>query len=291
MTVKRVASERRLIVNADDFGQSVGINEGVVRAHEHGILTSASIMATGEAFEDAIERCRALPSLRIGLHLCLVEQTPLLARDVIPSLVGEGGRLHRNYASFSRRYFVGMINRDEVQMELEAQIQRVRSYNVSIVHFDSHQHIHLLPGVWDVVTGLAKKHQVDAIRYPNERFHPYMARDPRSIPRLLQMLALRAMCNAVKKTDLISADHFAGFFFGGRMNATNLLTTLHHLPQTGASELMCHPGCDENASRGDDKYDRVAEVEALCNPDIKRELEEQSWQLATYADLRDSSSM
>src|SRR6266849_6501592 len=114
----------RVIVNADDFGLTARVNQGVLEAHTRGILTSASIMAVGQAFEHAARLARATPALDVGVHLTLVEERPLLPRYQIPSLVGPEGRFPRHADRFVLRYFAGRINLLEVRQELAEQCRR-----------------------------------------------------------------------------------------------------------------------------------------------------------------------
>ena len=145
----------QLIVHADDFGLSEKVNEGILQAHRLGILTSASVMANGAAFEHAIEMWRSLPSLDLGIHLTLVEEQPVLDPAMVPSLVNETGQFYRHATIFAKRYFMGKIRLGEVRRELAAQINKVMSRGVTISHLDSHQHVHMLPQVLRVTLELA----------------------------------------------------------------------------------------------------------------------------------------
>ena len=105
---------RKLIVNADDFGLSESVNEGIIEAHLNGIVTSASIMANGRAFNQAIKLCHDNPSLDIGVHLLLVEERPVLAPEKVPSLVSSEGRFHKTSKDFARKYLARRLNLDEI---------------------------------------------------------------------------------------------------------------------------------------------------------------------------------
>ena len=153
----------KLIVNADDLGLCESVNEGIVQAHQSGIVTSASIMANGRAFDHAIRLCQLVPSLDLGIHLTLVEEKPLREASTIPSLVGAGGKLHPHATTFMKKYVSGAIRVREVWSELEAQIQKVVSRGISVSHLDSHQHLHALPHIRRVSIELAKKYNIPAI--------------------------------------------------------------------------------------------------------------------------------
>jgi hopanoid biosynthesis associated protein HpnK len=276
----------RLIVHADDFGQSELINEGVLLAHRNGILTSASIMPTGAAFEHAMRQCQANPSLDLGIHLTLIEEASLVDRQSIPSLINNKGRLHDHYTSFVRSYLLGKINLAEVRRELEAQVRKVLRYEIPISHLDSHQHIHMLPKIRAIVIELAKRYNIRAVRFPRETFEAYMLRERRSWPRLFQLAALNAVCAANRKEDILSTDHFVGFFLGGKLNVDNLKKVLRHLPRSGTCELMCHPGIEgADASCPHAEYDRSKELDALLSPDIAEIVRAEHIQLISYRDL------
>ena len=276
----------KLIVHADDFGQSESINEAVLLAHKNGILTSASIMPTGPAFEQAIKQCQTNLSLDLGIHLTLVEESSMLDPQSIPSLINENGYLHDDHKSFAWRYLRGKIDLPEVRRELEAQIVKVLGYKIPISHLDSHQHIHMLPKIRDIVIDLAKKYGIRAVRFPRERIRRYMFRQRNFLPRLLQLGALNVFCVVNGRQNVLSTDHFAGFFFGGKLNPNNFKIVLQYLPDWGTCELMCHPGVNEHhASPSFGGYERSKELDALLSPDIAKLMGAANIQLISYRDL------
>src|SRR5215217_3286278 len=112
----------RLIVHADDFGLSRSINEGILEAHCCGILTSASVMASGEAFDHAIQLVRGTPTLDVGVHLTLTEERPVLGCANIPTLLNDQGGFHANPGVFMQRYLFQRISLEDVRREFDAQI-------------------------------------------------------------------------------------------------------------------------------------------------------------------------
>ena len=277
----------RLILNADDLAQSSGINEGIFLAHRDGILTSASIMATGHAFEHALSLCRINPSLDLGIHLALVEEQPLSAPDSIPSLISDSGRMHSDHVTFVSRYYRGKIDLNEVRIELDTQIQRVLSSKLAISHINGHQHLHMLPGILAVVIELARKYGVQALRIPRERCRAYMLREAHRTPgRLMQLLALNSLCATTKVNNLITTDHFVGFFYGGRMNSEHLKKVIRHLPSEGTCELMCHPGVEvDPSSKILGGYDRRPDLEALLDPEVTRIMQDAGIEPISYREL------
>lgn len=279
----------RLIVHADDFGLSRSVNEGILEAHCRGILTSASIMASGEAFDHAIQLVRATPTLDVGVHLTLTEERPVLGRADIPTLLNEQGLFHANPGVFMQRYLSHRISLDDVQCEFDAQIGRVVEQGIRISHLDGHQHLHMVPGIRRVVGELAKKYAIPAIRFPRERLQGYMFRDVENWSRLVQQCVLNWVCSIAVIPGAMQPDHFVGFAFGGRLTKTNLFTVLQHLPETGTCELMCHPGhSDPQSPRVHWGYRWQEELEALTDPEIRQFIESKGIRLVSYGALANS---
>lgn len=276
----------KLIVNADDLGLSEAVNEGILEAHLNGILTSASVMANGVAFEHAIRLCRSVPSLDVGIHLTLVEEEPLSAATATSTLVDAGGRLHRHASIFTKKYVAGKIHLQDVWSELEAQIKKVLSRGIEISHLDSHQHLHMLPQIRHITIALANKYNIPAIRVPREHLRPYMLRRAGGISRLCQLFVLNAFCQLGRKTPARRTDHFVGFFFGGNLHKENLHTVLQSLPTSGTCELMCHPGLDDQHTLyGHWHYNWSAELDALTDQKIVEFIRQKDIQLTSYRDL------
>lgn len=275
-----------LIVHADDFGISEKVNEGILQAHAHGILTAASIMANGAAFKHAIEICNSTPTLDVGVHLTLVEEDPLLSANVIASLVNKEGRFHRNATEFAKRYFMGRIRLQEVKQELESQILGVMNNGISPSHLDSHQHIHMLPKVHKITVELAKKYGIPAIRSTREMIYFGMLKERGLFSRFLILLVLNGISRLLENQGVIRTDHFVGFFFSGILNKTNLMKVLDHLPPSGSCELMCHPGLDDpHSTYSHWKYCWQDELQALLDTELPRILLQKGITLVSYRDL------
>ena len=276
----------QLIVHADDLGLSRSINDGIFEAHRRGVLTSASIMANGEAFHHAVDICRTTPTLDTGVHLTLVEERPILAPEKVKSLIDANGRFHRHATQFTRKYFQGGLSFDEIRQELEVQVTRVLDHGILVSHLDSHQHLHMLPRILAITVELAKKYGIRAVRIPNEPVRLAMLTGDRALTRALQGLALRFFCHLGRNIDLVHTDAFAGFFFGGKLNRENLLKVLENLPPQGTCELMCHPGQEDPHTRHDHwGYNWNDELEALTDPTIPLLLERKGIRLISYREL------
>jgi hopanoid biosynthesis associated protein HpnK len=278
-----MSATTRLIVNADDFGIAEAVNRGIAEAHDRGIVTSASIMATGQSFEHAVALARERPKLGIGVHLVLTEQRPLAGAHV-PTLVGPDGCFAPHAVDLAGRQLAARISLRDVKVELDAQIRRVRATGLAVTHLDGHQHVHVLPGVARVVAELAAAHGIAAARYPAERFSAYMLRSPRGLKRLAEQAAVTACCAVSPLRDLRRSDDFVGFYFGGRLDETNLTTVLDDLPPGRTIELMCHPGQADMRANGW-RYDWAAELAALTSPRIRELLAARGVQLISYRDL------
>lgn len=276
-----------LIVHADDFGISESVNEGVAYAFRNGILTSASVIASGAAFEPALEIARVTPDLDIGVHLTLIEEPPISPHASIPTLLGEDGRFHRGMGVFLKRYSLGAIALDEVRRELDAQIRAVVARGTKVSHLDGHQHLHMVPGIRRIVGELARKYAIPSIRYPRESLRSYMLKERGSPVRLAQLLALNLCCSMARADDAARPDHFFGFFYGGKLSKQRLMTVLDHLPASGTCELMCHPGLEDAASRyGHWGYRWREECDALTDGEVKDHLLAKGIQLISYRDLQ-----
>lgn len=275
----------RLIVHGDDFGLSEAINEGIRCAHRHGILTSASVVAVGEAFREAVGICRTLPSLDLGIHLTLVEEKPLLPPPSVPSLLAPNGRFHRHAKVFTARYLRGQIDLQEVQLELAAQIERALATGLPVTHLDSHQHLHLLPGILEVVLELAERYGIRLVRFPTEKLASYMLQLPRGLSRVVYQLVLNVLCRRARQWKW-RTDCSLGFFFAGQLDRTNLKILIDHLPGDGTAELICHPGShDPQSPYRHWGYHWTKELEALVDPEIRRLLQTRNVQLISYRDL------
>ena len=275
-----------LIVNADDFGISEAVNRGIVEAHERGIVTSTSLMATGPAFEHAIELARLHPSLAVGVHLVLTEQRPLTGASAAASLVRPDGAFEPHLRQLLARRWRGRVSMAEVRHELDEQIRRVRAAGIAINHLDGHQHVHALPGISQVVAELAAAHGISAVRYPAERIRGYMLRSLAHAQRVVEQAALKAFCAVSPLGRLRRSDEFVGFYFGGRLDEANLETVLVRLPKRGTVELMCHPGHEDMKPRDDWQYAWAAERDALTSPRIRALVLARGMQLVSHPKVR-----
>jgi hopanoid biosynthesis associated protein HpnK len=275
----------RVIVNADDFGLTTRVNQGVLEAHARGILTSASIMAGGQAFEDAVRLAHATPALDVGVHLTLVEERPLLPGSRVPSLVGPDGRFLRHAERFALRYLAGRVNLSEVREELAEQCRRVLAAGLLPSHLDTHQHVHLLPGVLDVVIELSREFGIPAIRLAYE---PRLLRHVRHAApgRIAQAFALNGLGRRSRDRLEVCSDGFVGFLYAGRLGECELLRLLGDMPDRGTWELICHPGLpDPDTPYRHWQYHWEDELAALTSLRVRELVQSRGIELVGFRDL------
>lgn len=240
---------KRLIVNADDFGLHPAVNAGIIEGHRYGVITSASLIASGRAAEEAAHLSRENPSLGVGVHLTLVAERPTLPPDRVRSLVDEDGRMPADHIAFICRYALGKIDMSELFAECDAQISRVKSLGISPTHIDSHQHLHVLPGIAPVIAELSRKHHITRLRCPAEDLFftgGYGAPLSRHIARAGLTASASFARGVFGHSGLTTPDHFFGMLAGGHMSEEHFLAVIRALPE-GTSEVMIHPGADSAA--------------------------------------------
>ena len=238
----------RLILNADDFGQTPGINQAIEVLHRAGALTSATLMACGQAFDHAVAIAQANPRLGVGCHVVLVDGTPIASPDAIPSLLGPDGRTFRtSIFDFARNAVLGRIREDEIEREARAQIQRLQSAGIHVTHLDTHKHTHLFPSVLAPLLRAAQDCGIPALRRPFEpRWSARYADAP--VTRRLQLRVLARFSGRFDQlTSTLRARRFVpdgtlGIAATGTLNEGRLRSMLNALPQNGIYELCCHPG-------------------------------------------------
>ncbi len=266
---------RYIIINADDFGRHAEINRAVEEGLVHGCLRSATVMPGGAAFAGAIDIARRHEELGLGVHFTLVDGHPILPPEEIPSLVGSEGDFLPDHTALLKRYLKGSINLEEVRRELAAQLQKVEATGIPISHVDSHQHMHTLPGIIDIVLDLAARAGIRAVRTPRTPlFAGAFGGLGQLVGRLgLSTLARLAACKAHRR-GLLTPDNFAGIVAGEAVSEGELLHLIAHLPQ-GTTEVMMHPGTKNDVLQEDSgwQHDFEAELAAILSPRVEAALQ------------------
>ena len=286
---------KQLILNADDFGLTRGINQGIMRAHRGGILTSATLMANGPAFDDAIELAKANPQLGIGCHLVLSGGRAVAPREKIPSLAGPDGSLPESLAALVLRVTSGTLRTADIETELRAQIEKIRAAGIEATHVDTHKHTHCHPRVLNVVGRVARAFGISKIRNPVESARDSWQSTRPDVPgRILDFAAscavrsIKSQFNSISRGyDLRSPDHFLGLVATGRLDATALVGLLQVVPE-GTTEIMLHPGiCDGDLRETHSRLQmhRETEMNALIAPEVMNVVTERQIHLISYRDL------
>ena len=276
---------KQLIVNADDLGLTPGVNRGVVRAFQDGIVTSASLLVTGSAFENAVALAQKNPELNVGLHLALVEERAASDPGTLPTLVDKTGRFHRTSAEFIRRAFLGRISWHEVEREITAQIALFQKTGLRLSHLNSHQHLHMFPPVFEIVRRLTRGMNNVWIRNP---FGPWQKPPGVRIERWVQRLGLNLTCLSARGLHRSSLpqmpDGMYGFEISGCLTRRALEQIFRKIPD-GLYELVCHPGegdADTRTRYSHWGYRWAEELEALTAPETQVVLKEHGIALTSF---------
>lgn len=259
----------QLVVNADDFGISRGVNRGIIEAHQRGLVTSASLMANLPAAEDALTRAAITPGLGLGLHLTLTAGRPLSPPAAVPSLVDLDGRFLA-LGGLLARLSLGRVRAEDLERELLAQIEWALRRGLRPSHLDGHHHIHVHPRVAPIVIRLARDHGIRWVRCPVEGGPSagLLRRSRTDAARTLAISAFALLTRAlVRRAGLRTTQHFRGIGLGMGFGEPSLVAALERLPG-GLTELMTHPGYpdDELARYTVFAEGRDRELAALISP-------------------------
>jgi chitin disaccharide deacetylase len=239
----------RLIVNADDFGLTRGVNRAIVELHEAGVLTSTTLMARAGATDEAIELAQAHPALGVGCHVVLVDGEPVLPAEQVSSLIDrDTGRFPPKLTTFLRRLFTGRIQAEQIEAEAAAQIARLRERGVRLTHIDSHKHTHMFPPVLRPVLRAARAAGIGAVRNPFEPEWAIRATPRAGLVRSAEVAALRRFGpyfrRVLSEEGFVSTDGTIAVAATGVVNAETVRALLAQLPE-GTWELVTHPGYND----------------------------------------------
>ena len=286
---------RRLIINADDFGLTPGVNRAIVEAHEKGVVTSATLMAVADSFDEAAKLARQNPKLRVGCHVVLVDGVPLTPPDRVPTLVVRPGRFRTSLANFAHMALRGRIKAEEVQTEASAQFAKLRSAGIRISHFDTHKHVHMFPQVARPLLRAAREFGIRAVRNPFAPIKPlafaHLMRRPKLWKRYSEVKVLRNFSERFRKMakeeGLVTTDGTFGIVVTGALDERLFEAIVGSLPE-GTWEFVCHPGYnDADLAKVTTRLrsSRAAELRVLTSARARDELKARGVELITYADL------
>jgi predicted glycoside hydrolase/deacetylase ChbG (UPF0249 family) len=270
----------RLVINADDFGLHPSIDEGIIAAKQHGILTSASLLVTGRNAARAVSWAKKA-KLAMGLHLALSGNLPCAASPDSVRHLAPNGRLPLHWGATVRRLVLGLIPLSEIERELSAQVALAASLGAEIDHLDSHQHLHVFPQIRDVVFRLAGTLRLP-LRWPPRDWRGLTALTP---DRLLRVGMLQLASTTLAHVPVPTLP-LVGFSVSGQLTESALVKQVSALPAADC-ELMCHPGYDPGLVKEDPHWRScwTAELAALTSPSVARFFEAQQIERVTYRQL------
>jgi len=288
---------RRLIVNADDFGFTSGVNRGIVEALTDGIVTSATLMANGPAFEEAVKLAKTVPELSVGCHVMLIDGQPLLDTKKLATLTAarNGGRFPDSLKIFAARALTGRLDSDEIEAESTAQIQRIESAGISVSHVDTHKHTHLFPSVLRPLLRAARACGVHAVRNPFGPRRPLRSGELLARPslwtRYAEVRILRTLAGKFRRTakeeGFATTDGTFGVVVTGVLDEKLFRHIAAIIPE-GTWEFVCHPGYnDEELQRANTRLrlSRETELRVLTMPEVRDLLADSEIELISYRDL------
>jgi chitin disaccharide deacetylase len=264
----------RLIVNADDFGLTSGVNRAIIELHQAGVLTSATLMAKAAATEEAIELARANLSLGVGCHIVLVDGEPVLSPRELPTLTdARTGQFRSTLGAFLQRLLTGRISTAEIEAEAAAQIALLQRQGLHVTHIDTHKHTHMFPQVLGPVLRAATAAGIYAVRNPFEPEWAVHATPRISAVRAAEVFALRRMGpyfrRAIARQDVVATDGTIAIVGTGTLDAGAVRSLLQQLP-TGTWELVTHPGYnDADLAKVRTRLRNSRDIERKALPSIK----------------------
>ncbi len=286
---------RRLIVSADDFGLSPGVNAGILAAHREGILTDASLMVNGAAFAEAVELARATPTLSVGLHLVLVQGQATLGAAELPALVDRARMFGNNAVASSLRYFFTPGIRSQIEREIRAQLEKYLGAGLTLSHVDGHLNIHMHPTVLNILIALAPRYGIRALRLPREPLGISLRLDGRHrIRKIVEAVTFRCLTDyaapRLAAHGIRHPNQMFGLHQSGHVTERYLLGVIDALPG-GVTEIYSHAShVDAEARRWRPaSYESEAELAALTSARVRAALDAHGVARMSYRDLASSS--
>ena len=281
---------RRLIINADDFGLTSGVNHGILESHRNGVVTSATLMACGAGFEEAAAAATQAPKLSVGCHVVLVDGSPVLSAAQVSSLAitSSATRFREGLISFAYLATIGRLDQEQIEKEVTAQIRKLQAAGITVSHLDSHKHTHMFPVVLRGMLRAAEHCGVRAIRNP---FEPLVFASLGSWKRQFQLRVLRrcraSFRNELAKTGMVTPDGCVGIAATGGLTLAAFQALIENLPE-GTWEFVTHPGYND-AELSEVKTrlrgSRERELAILTSSEVKELLHRRGVELISYWDL------
>ena len=290
-------SVRRLIVNADDFGFTFGVNRAIVEAHTTGVVTSSTLMANGPASAEAVQLAKSLPHLSVGCHVVLIDGQPVLSAEQVHSLAiaSPAPRFRDGLKMFAVRALAGLMNPDEIAAEATAQIRTIQKTGIAVSHFDTHKHTHLFPKILRPLLRAAAACGIRAVRNPFGPRMPLRSSEllarPNLWTRYAEVRVLRRFASkfreAVDREGFSTPDGTLGIEVTGTLDETLFHTIARSIPE-GTWEFVCHPGYNDSdlqKARTRLRASREIELRVLTLPAAREVLTAEGIELISYRDL------
>jgi chitin disaccharide deacetylase len=282
---------KKIIVTGDDFGLALPVNEAIAEAHQKGILTTASLMVGADSAQNAIELAKQHPSLRVGLHLTLVEGIPVLSPQIIPDLVNADGSFSTHLARTGFRFFFYPGIRKQIEAEIRAQFEAFHKTGLVLDHVNAHNHMHLHPTIMRLILKVGKDYGLKAVRLPNEQpIRSWKAARSFLASRLASSLFLGPWMGLMKillnRAHVRYNDYLFGMTDGGSMTLDLVTRFVHNLPE-GVTEFCFHPAlcrCAE-INRTMPRYRHQEEFQALTSEALRKTLQRTGVQTIAFSDL------
>jgi hopanoid biosynthesis associated protein HpnK len=283
-----------LIVNADDFGFTSGVNRAIVEAHTRGVVTSATLMANGPAFAEAAQLAKTVPKLSVGCHVVLTDGEPVVAAGELPSLTSSA-HFRDGMVAFAARAIAGTMADNEITAEATAQIRKIQSAGIAVSHVDTHKHTHLFPKILRPLLRAAAKCGVRSIRNPFGPRLPLRSNHLLSRPSLwTRSVEVRILSSfsgkfreAVDHEGFTTPDGTLGIVVTGALDETLFSAIARSIPN-GTWEFVCHPGYNDpdlQAGKTRLRESRETELRVLTLPAARDLLAQQGIELISYHDL------
>lgn len=284
---------RRLIINADDFGLTSGVNRAIAEGNRSGVVTSATLMANAQQSVAAIDLAKTQPGLKTGCHIVLIDGVPLSAN--LPSLTNGSRRFRTSLKQFAVAAVRRQLSATEIEREVESQVRKIQACGITLTHVDSHKHTHMFPHVLRPVLRAARACGIRAVRNPFEPLRSWPVSMLLGTPglwlRSAGVMAFRMFASefrsAIKEAGMVSTDGTVGIAATGKLDQQMLLRILKTLP-AGTWELVCHPGysdADLRAAGTRLTQSREMELAALTSEETRVALAQEEIELISYANL------
>ncbi len=280
---------RRVIITGDDFGLAPAVNAAIVRAHREGLLTCASLMSNGPAWQEAVELAKAHPDVCLGLHLTLIQGRAVLPPRRIPHLVDTQGNFRRQPVGAGLAYFLSRQARYEIGLELEAQVEKMLQAGLRPWFLNGHLNIHLHPAVWPLVRQVAEQYSIPAVRLARENLGVTLSLNRQRLAyKTAHALIFAWLSRRAAKSlgNLKTNDHLFGLLNDGAMDEPFLLGLLPKLTP-GITEIYCHPAVhpDRETLPWPPHYRPQAELAALTSPKVAEIFKNPKFKLLSFKDL------